>query len=81
MPIFVEPDTIVDGQKDMVLWYHRNERSIWKANLELQSLGDMAAKLKDPLLHRTFGALIEGDGLVCETETTLRTKKLQSELK
>ena len=61
-PIFVEPDTIMARQKDRVVWYHRNERSIWKANLELQALEEAAEKQTDPLLHRTFGALIEGEG-------------------
>ena len=79
LPIFVEPDTIVAGQKDRIIWYHRNNRSIWKANLELQALGDMVAKLKDPLLNRTFGALIEGEGLVSDMETTLRSQKPQRE--
>jgi len=63
-PVFVEPDTILTGHKDRVVWYHRNERSIWKANLELQALGDVAENQDDPLLLRTFGALIEGAGLV-----------------
>ncbi|MCK5000840.1 MAG: hypothetical protein KAS23_14960, partial [Anaerohalosphaera sp.] len=78
-PIFVEPDTIVAGQTNAVVWYHRNERSIWKANLELQALGGIASKLKDPLMNRTFGALIEGQGLVNQTKTVLQSKKPQRE--
>ena len=46
-PIFVEPDTIVAGQKNRIVWYHRNERSLWRANLELQALGEMTTTLKD----------------------------------
>lgn len=72
-PIIVEPDTIMTGQKDRVVWYHRNERSIWKANLDLQALGDFAATQTDPLLHRTFGAIIEGEGLVSQSATTLKS--------
>jgi pimeloyl-ACP methyl ester carboxylesterase len=70
-PIFVEPDTIMTGQTDRVLWYHRNERSIWKANLELQALGDVVEQQDDPLLRRTFGALIEGEGLISQSDTSL----------
>lgn len=72
-PVVVEPDTILRGQKDRVVWYHRNERSVWKANLELQALGDVAKTQTDPMLHRTFGALIQGDGLVNESDTTLKS--------
>lgn len=79
-PIFVEPDTIVAGQNNRIIWYHRNERSIWKANLQLQALGDMTTRLKDPLLNRTFGALIEGEGLVTRTKTVLQTENPQKEL-
>lgn len=72
-PIFVEPDTIMTGQRARVVWYHRNERSMWKANLELQALGDVAERQEDPLLHRTFGALIQGEGLVSQSETVLKS--------
>ncbi|MCP4449873.1 MAG: hypothetical protein GY809_00305, partial [Planctomycetes bacterium] len=74
-PIFVEPDRIMTGQKDRVIWYHRNERSVWKANLELQALGHVAENQVDPLLHRTFGALIQGAGLVSQSDTTLKSAK------
>jgi len=72
-PIFVEPDTIMTGQRNRVVWYHRNERSIWKANLQLQALGDVAENQVDPLLHRTFGALIQGEGLISQSDTTLKS--------
>ncbi len=72
-PIMVEPDTIVTGARDRVIWYHRNERSLWKANLQLQALGHVAENQADPLLQRTFGALIEGEGLVNQSDTALRS--------
>lgn len=72
-PITVEPDRIMAGQKDRVVWYHRNERSIWKANLALQALETVAENQTDPLLHRTFGALIEGKGLISHSDTTLKS--------
>ncbi len=74
-PIFAEPDTIVPGQKDRVVWYHRNERSLWNDNLKLQALGNVAEKQTDPLLHRTFGAMIQGEGLVNESSTSLTSAK------
>ena len=80
LPIFVEPDTIVASQNEKIVWYHRNERSVWKANLELQALGEQCSALSDPLLGRTFGALIEGDGLVGKSETLLVTDKPKKKL-
>lgn len=79
-PVFVEPDTILTGWKDRVVWYHRNERSKWQANLELQALGDIAKAQTDPLLHRTFGALIQGDGLVSKSDTTLKSAKPETDI-
>lgn len=69
--IFQEPDTIVKGLKDQMIWYHHNTYSHWKENLELESLGEFGGTNSDPLLKRTFGALIEGDGLVSNSDTVL----------
>jgi alpha-L-fucosidase 2 len=77
-PIFVEPDIIVEGQHNRIIWYHRNNRSIWKANLELQALGAMTGKLNDPLLNRTFGALMQGEGLISRTKTVLQSAEPQT---
>ncbi len=72
-PVFVEPDVIVAGQEGRIVWYHRNERSIWADNLTLQGLGDLTNTMNDPLLHRTFGAAIKGQGLINAGETTLES--------
>jgi hypothetical protein len=57
----VEKDTILDHDKENVIWAHRNERSIWKDNLTMQGLEGYIKKGKDPLLHNTFGALIHSE--------------------
>lgn len=72
-PVYVEPDTIVPGQPGRIVWYHRNERSIWADNLKLQALGSWARTHDDPLLNRTFGGLIEGDGLESASPDKLAT--------
>jgi len=71
-PIYVEPDTIVPELKDRVIVYHRNERSIWADNLKLQALGTLTDALTDPLLTRTFGFAMLGDGLVNASPTQLQ---------
>jgi hypothetical protein len=78
--IFVEPDTILGNQKNQIVWHHRNERSIWRANMELQALGTLAQKQADPLLRRTFGASIEGDGLISQSPTSLKSAEPAHEI-
>lgn len=73
--IFVEPDTIVSNIPDCVVWYHRNERSLWADNLKLQALGDLAESMKDPLLHRTFGCVMWGEELKSVSATRLQPVK------
>jgi len=70
-PYFVEPDVIVVAGKDRLVWYHRNERSIWADNLKLQALGHLTRTMSDPLLGRTFGGCIKGEGLIAADAQTL----------
>lgn len=69
--VIVEPDTVLSGQKDRVVWYHRNESSIWAETMELQSLEPLMGGMKDPLLHRTFGGCMKGPGLISKDDRTL----------
>ena len=59
-PVTVSPDTVLSGQRDRIVWFHRNESSIWPLTLSLQGMGEWADQARDPLLHRTFGGVIEG---------------------
>lgn len=74
-PVFEEPDVILENQKEKIIWYHRNVSSIWKDNMELQALGELAERQKDPLLDLTFGARIEGPGLVSRSDTVLESAR------
>jgi len=77
-PIFVEPDTICDTGEDSLLWYHRNkkrEHSVWEDTLKVQGIGDFVKQSKNPLLNRTFGVLLEGDGLKRVSSTSLKSNK------
>jgi len=69
----VTPDTVVETNADLLAWYHRNEHSMWALSLRLQGLGDHLDGLVDPLLHRTFGGLVEGPGLRRADGQTLRS--------
>ena len=72
-PILCHPDTVVPARANRIAWYHRNERSIWADNLRHQGLEALIEKLDDPLLSRTFGGWIEGDGLRSDGDRTLRS--------
>ena len=72
-PIVVEPDTILNDYADRLMWCHRNSRSIWQENMELQALGHLTSQLTDPLLNRTFGAAIKGANLAKVTSTRLQS--------
>jgi alpha-L-fucosidase 2 len=75
-PIIESADTICDegSEKPRILWYHRNPSSIWADTLELQGLEALINQGDDPLAHRTFGAAIQGKGLVNESATVLKSE-------
>jgi len=59
-PTVIEPDCLVENLGDRIGWYHHNTKSIGPAlTAELQGLQDF--ERSDPLLHRTFGAVITAD--------------------
>lgn len=74
-PVIVEPDTILPAQDNMLRWYHRNERSTYGITLKNQHLESLLGKFPDPLIHRTFGAFIQGEGMIARDNTTLATEK------
>ena len=62
---------------DAIAWYHRNETSMFADNLKHQGLGDLVGKIHDPLLHRTFGCIASGPGLVRITPTQIWSSGLR----
>jgi hypothetical protein len=70
-PVLSYPDTVVPNLPNRIVWFHRNEHTIWPLTMKLQGLETVAGKLSDPLLNRTFGGLVEGDGFKTVNATTL----------
>ena len=60
-PVVVRPETVLD-MPDRVAWCHRNETSMWPLTMRLQDLDGLVSPDADPLLRRTFGGVLEGDG-------------------
>ncbi len=56
-----------------VVWWHRNETSVVPFTLRHQGLESVAELVRDPILHRTFGARMQADGFVRVGKDTLET--------
>jgi hypothetical protein len=75
--IIQSADVFPQAGKDSVTWYHRNENSFaFEETIRVQSLEAIRNTLKDPLLHRTFGGWLTGDGFVPTDDRTLKTPGL-----
>jgi hypothetical protein len=77
--ITVDPDTILPAQKDSLTWCHRNERSLYPLVFETQHLDALLPKYPDPLLHRTFGARLQGPGLASAGNQILKSEKASTQ--
>lgn len=63
-PALVYPDVLADVTqenflKNYTVWYHRNDHSVYEANLKHQAVSDFAG-MKEPLYQRTFGCSVGG---------------------
>ncbi|XHR31002.1 MAG: DUF5703 domain-containing protein [Chthoniobacteraceae bacterium] len=67
------PDRFVPGENE-VLWYQRNEGSIWKGLLKPQDLAAFGDQVPDPLLYRTFGGCLGGPGLTPDSDHSVASE-------
>ena len=58
---------------DAVVWYHRYEFSYAPMSLEHQGLASVASAVEDPLILRTFGGRIEGEGFARVDRVTMKS--------
>lgn len=66
-----EAADVVTHEADTVRWYHRNEHSPVPIHVEQMRLQRDADKIIDPILHRTFGGVLYGEGFVQSAKNTL----------
>lgn len=70
--LWTPADVFPAPQPHSVAWYHRNEESpAFDSSIKLQSLESIRGALRDPLLRRTFGGWVAGDGFVSRDNRTL----------
>ncbi len=74
------PDTIENTPDNSLLWYHRNQDTVWDIGMKLQGLESVMHKFDDPLIHRTFGGTIHSKQLTKTSPTTLQTQQPQKHL-
>ena len=72
----VNADSVLPKRTDQIGWCHHNVESQWKKNLELTALGAEVAKGQDPVLNRSFGALLRATGTTAVSDTELKTAGL-----
>ena len=69
----VNADTILPAKPGQLAWCHHNVESQWKRNLELTALGAEIPNGKDPILDRSFGAVVRAEGFDTVAPTELKT--------
>lgn len=74
----VYPDTVLDNQSDRVVFFHRNPTSVWTKNLRDQQMDAFIRPGNDPLMNRTFGAVVTGDKLVNDGKSRLTAESPQT---
>lgn len=77
-PVVEEGDTLVSGRASDVVWFHRNTRSMWADSLRRQGMGAWADANPDPLLNRTFGGLMRGEGMTPKAPGTLASSEARN---
>ena len=72
-PVIVEPDHLITESKNYIGWYHHNNKSIgFDLTNKLQGLNEFYEN--DPILDRTFGAIITGLDAKKINNSSLQTK-------
>jgi hypothetical protein len=78
IPVFEEPDDLVKGLTDRVIWYHRNRNTdLFDKTMALYGIGK--DEIPDPLKNRTFGGLISGSAFKSIDESSLTSAHATAE--
>lgn len=63
-PVYHDADHLLNAPDHDLAWCHHNATSSWAQNLTMQGLEALLHDENDPLLHRAFGGVIRGPGLI-----------------
>jgi len=81
IPLSFGADTVFAADAAQVSWMHFNDTSLFPTVLKQQHLESVSAKYPDPLLHRAFGAALNGSGLVSAGDRVLQSAAPARELR
>jgi alpha-L-fucosidase 2 len=76
-----DADKILPAQTNQVTWCHFNSRSIYPLVFEREHLEPLLQKYPDPVLHRCFGVIMKGPGLVNRDNLTLKSSDASKALR
>lgn len=68
-----EADTVFPGRPDRITWCHFNSNSVYPIILQQEHLASLLPEFPDPLLHRCFGAVMTGPGLIGDGDRVLKS--------
>jgi alpha-L-fucosidase 2 len=74
-PVISSPDKILPAKDNRIIWYHHNEASCYPTTLKNQHLEKLLTKYTDPLMYRTFGGCLKGEGLTAIDDQTIKSSK------
>ena len=63
-----------NDHENRLAWCYRNLSSGWAENFKKQNTPEMVSRTKDPILYRTSGCYLQGNGFTRENATTLTMK-------
>ncbi len=72
-PVVVEPDSVLSGLSDKVIWFHHNKKNDG-FDFVTKHQGISEFYQSDPLENRTFGALLTSSGSCCVNDKSIETK-------
>jgi len=79
VPIIEKADTIFPQKDNRIVWYHRNDLTIYPLTMKAQGLESLMSIVPDPIIHRTFGGCISGKNMV-PSDATYPTQTLKTAL-
>lgn len=75
---YMEADETIKNLRQSIGWYHRNTSDVFFT--ETMRANDMLNEgIKSPLINRTFGAIVSGNGLLAVNDTVLQSAKEQKQ--
>lgn len=73
--VWESPDVVGPPVPNAVVWHHRNAYSVVPMTLKHQGIESLAELVHDPIVNRTFGGQIFGDGFVNQSPTVIHTTR------